>query len=90
MVEGTESSVGYSWLAFYQQSEWNKKGFMSKIKELESSLNIFSPDFKLLWVFRKSMPNKIALHVAALDTQMKISFVAITAANTTAIVLAHH
>ena len=66
------------------------KGFMSRIKELESLLNISSPDFKLLWVFRKLMPNKIALHVAALDTRMKISFVIITAAKTTAIVLAHH
>ena len=62
------------WLSINKVIRTNK-GFMSRIKKFESSLNIFSPDFKLLWVFRKPMPNKIALHVAALDTQMKISFV---------------
>jgi len=81
--------VIHGWLSINKVIRTNK-GFMSRIKEFESSLNIFSPDFKLLWVFRKPMPNKIALHVAALDTQMNISFVVITAANTTAIVLAHH
>ena len=90
MVEGTESGVGFhGWLSINKVIRTNN-GFTSSIKEFESSLNIFSPDFKLLWVFREPMPNKIALHMAVLDTQMKISFVVITATNTTVIVLAHH
>ena len=72
--------------------------FISRIKEFKTSTDAFSPNFKPLWVsIGKAVPNKIAFRVAALDTQRTISFVVIiviiiitiSAANTTAIVLAH-
>lgn len=77
------------WLSINKMIRANK-GFISGIKEFKSSIDIFSPNLKPLWVsIGKAVPNKMAFHVAALDTQMTISFVVITAAKTTAIVLAH-